>query len=314
MMKLRSTSAVLITLSTLIMFTTECAQPKTNLKTAPAGLRATQSDPQLSPESRLDQHLVELKKRLPSKEFSVVVEPPFVVVGDEPAQVVKERSEETIRWAVDRLKKDYFTKDPDEILDVWLFKDSVSYEKHTQLLWGERPGTPYGYYSRQHKALIMNISTGAGTLVHELVHPFIEANFPACPSWLNEGLGSLYERCGEEDGHIHGYVNWRLARLQRTIKTGSLPSFKELMAMDTGTFYADQTGNNYAQARYLCYYLQQKGLLLKFYKRFYANQETDPTGYKSLQAVLQETNLDRFQKRWEQYVLGLSEGFEVRVE
>jgi hypothetical protein len=237
-----------------------------------------------------------------------------VVVGDEPAQVVKERSEETVRWAVDRLKKDYFTKDPDEILDVWLFKDSVSYVNHTQMLWGERPGTPYGYYSREHKALIMNISTGGGTLVHELVHPFIEANFPACPPWLNEGLGSLYEKCGEEDGHIHGYVNWRLAGLQRTIKTGSLPSFKELMAMDTGTFYADKTGNNYAQARYLCYYLQQKGLLLKFYKRFHTNQEDDPTGYKSLQAVLQQTNLDRFQRRWERYVLGLSEGYEVRVE
>ena len=24
----------------------------------------------------------------------------------------------------------------------------------------------------------MNISTGGGTLVHEIVHPFIEANFP----------------------------------------------------------------------------------------------------------------------------------------
>jgi hypothetical protein len=313
-MKLCSTSVVLVALVTLIMFTTECAQPKTNLKPAPAALRVTPSQTQPSPESKLDQHLADLKKRLPSKEFSIVVEPPFVVVGDEPAQVVKERSEETVRWAVDRLKKDYFTKDPDEILDVWLFKDSVSYVNHTQMLWGERPGTPYGYYSREHKALIMNISTGGGTLVHELVHPFIEANFPACPPWLNEGLGSLYEKCGEEDGHIHGYVNWRLAGLQRTIKTGSLPSFKELMAMDTGTFYADKTGNNYAQARYLCYYLQQKGLLLKFYKRFHTNQEDDPTGYKSLQAVLQQTNLDRFQRRWERYVLGLSEGYEVRVE
>ena len=84
--------------------------------------------------------------------------------------------------------------------------------------------------------------------------------------------------------------------------------------MDTGTFYADKSGTNYAQARYLCYYLQQKGLLLEFYKRFHANQNDDPTGYKSLKAVLQQTNLDRFQKRWERYVLGLNEGYEVRVE
>jgi hypothetical protein len=73
-----------------------------------------------------------------------------------------------------------------------------------------KPTTPYGYYSSTHKALVMNISTGGGTLVHEIVHPFIEANFPNCPAWLNEGLGSLYEQCGEVDGHIHGYTNWRL--------------------------------------------------------------------------------------------------------
>ena len=40
----------------------------------------------------------------------------------------------------------------------------------------------------------MNIATGGGTLVHEIVHPFMAANFEQCPSWFNEGLGSLYEQ------------------------------------------------------------------------------------------------------------------------
>ena len=301
-MKLRLPPVVLVELVTLVMFTTECAQPKTNLKSAPAALRVTPPETQSS-QARLDQHLADLKKRLPSKEFTIVVEPPFVVVGDEPAQVVKERSEDTVRWAVDRLKKDYFSKDPEEILDVWLFKDSVSYVNHTQSLWGERPGTPYGYYSRQHKALVMNISTGAGTLVHELVHPFIEANFPACPSWLNEGLGSLYEKCGEEGGHIHGYVNWRLAGLQRTIKTGSLPSFQELMAMDTGTFYADKSGTNYAQARYLCYYLQEHDLLVHFHREFVANAKLDRTGVATLRKVLKVDDLESFRAKWQAFIL-----------
>ena len=51
----------------------------------------------------------------------------------------------------------------------------------------------------------MNISTGGGTLVHEIVHPFVAANFPNCPAWFNEGLGSLYEQSGEVNGAIHGY-------------------------------------------------------------------------------------------------------------
>ena len=76
------------------------------------------------------------------------------------------------------MKQDFFTKDPNEILDIWLFKDEASYKKHTRLLFGTSPTTPYGYYSPAHKALIMNIATGGGTLVHEIVHPFMEGNFP----------------------------------------------------------------------------------------------------------------------------------------
>ena len=259
-----------------------------------------------------ERHVAALKKRLPSDDFSIVVQPPFVVVGDEPANVVKQRAEDTIKWAVDKLKQDFFTEDPKEILDIWLFKDAASYEKHAQLIFNDRPGTPYGYYSRTYKALIMNIATGGGTLVHEIVHPFMEANFPACPPWLNEGLGSLYEQCGEEEGHIHGFVNWRLPGLQRAIKAGQVPAFKTLMAADTDAFYGDDKGTNYAQSRYLCYYLQEKDLLVKFYKQFRARQKNDPSGFQTLQTVLGETNMNQFQKQWEKYVLSLSEEFRLR--
>jgi hypothetical protein len=257
-------------------------------------------------------HVVELRKKLPSPAFSVVIQKPFVVVGDEPPTVVQQHAEDTIKWAVDRLKQDFFTKDPKEILDIWLFKDAPSYEKHSRLLFGDPPTTPYGYYSSKDKALIMNISTGGGTLVHELVHPFIEANFPACPPWLNEGLGSLYEQCGDRDGHIHGFTNWRLPGLQQAIKASRVPSFKVLTAMDTNAFYNDDRGVNYAQSRYLCYYLQEKGVLVKFYQEFYAHRQEDPTGFKTLQKLLKQPNMDLFKKNWEKYVLGLGEEFELR--
>ena len=256
-------------------------------------------------------HIAQLKKRLPSDDFTIVVQPPFVVVGDEPAETVKERAEGTVKWAVDKLKQDFFTSDPKEILDIWLFKDADSYKKHTRVLFNDTPTTPYGYYSHEDKALIMNISTGGGTLVHELVHPFIEANFPACPSWLNEGMGSLYEQCGEQDGHIYGYVNWRLPGLQKAIKAGQAPAFATLTAMDRNTFYGDKSGVNYAQSRYLCYYLQEKGLLVKFYKQFLARQKRDPSGFQTLKAVLGESDMDRFKKKWEKYVLALSEEYRL---
>ena len=262
--------------------------------------------------AEFDFHIAQLKKRLPSSDFTIVVQPPFVVVGDEPEEVVKERAAETVKWAVDKLKQDFFTNDPQVILDIWLFKNEFSYTKHTRLLFNDTPTTPYGYYSREHRALIMNISTGGGTLVHEIVHPFMEANFPACPAWLNEGMGSLYEQCGEQDGHIYGYVNWRLPGLQKAIKADEVQSFATLLALDRNAFYGDKTGVNYAQSRYLCYYLQEKGLLVKFYKQFVANHKRDPSGLQTLKAVLGESDMERFQKKWERFVLGLTEEFRLQ--
>ncbi|HKO99504.1 MAG TPA: hypothetical protein VJU86_21060 [Pyrinomonadaceae bacterium] len=242
-----------------------------------------------------------------ANQFSIVVQKPFVVVGDEPRSVVRQRAEGTVRWAVTKLKQDFFTKDPKEILDIWLFKDEASYEKHAQLFFGEKPTTPYGYYSSTHKALIMNIATGGGTLVHEIVHPFMEANFPASPPWLNEGLGSLYEQSGEVDGHIHGFTNWRLPGLQRAIREKRVPSFKTLTSKNASAFYNDDRGTNYAQSRYLLYYLQEKGVLVKFYKEFVARQKEDPSGYQSLRRVLRVRDMEAFKRKWERYVMGLTQ-------
>src|SRR5258705_13739777 len=112
------------------------------------------------PRTDLNKHISEPKKNLPSNDFSIVIQPPFVVIGDEPPQIVQQHAAETIKWAVEKLKQDFFTKDPKEILDIWLFKDATSYEKHARLIFKDEPSTPYGYYSSSHKALIMNIATG----------------------------------------------------------------------------------------------------------------------------------------------------------
>lgn len=251
-------------------------------------------------------HIEQLKKKLPSSDFTIVVQKPFVVIGDEPAEDVRAHSIRTVKWAVDKLKQEYFSKDPKDILDIWLFKDAESYERNAKLLFGYKPTTPYGYYSKTNKALVMNISTGGGTLVHEIVHPYIEANFPNCPPWLNEGLGSLYEQSGEVQGRIHGFTNWRLHGLQFDIKGRRVPSFYKLTGMSRPEFYNFESGMHYAQSRYLLYYLQQKGLLTKFYREFHKLQKTDPTGYKTLRRVLGNVDMKVFKAKWEKYVMGLT--------
>jgi hypothetical protein len=250
------------------------------------------------------QHIRSLKARIPEG-FTLVLERPFVVLGNESPETVRARAKNTVEWAVSRLKRDYFEQNPSGVIDIWLFEDGPTYEEYTQRLFGEKPTTPYGFYSPRHHALIMNIASGGGTLVHEIVHPFMASNFPDCPSWFNEGLASLYEQAQDRDGHIAGLPNWRLRGLKAAIHDGEVPSFEKLCGTTTREFYDRDRGTNYAQARYLCYYLQEHDLLVKYYRAFHNNVRTDPTGVETLKAILGEENLAEFQRRWEKYVLKL---------
>jgi len=268
-----------------------------------AGLPSRAAD---APSAALTRRQQEVEAQAPA-DFTVLIEPPFVVAGDEPAATVRERAEGIVRWAVDRLKQEYFARDPDEIITIWLFKDRASYEANTRRLFKADHPSPYGYYSPVDRALIMNIATGGGTLIHEIVHPYVRANFPTCPAWFNEGLGSLYEQSEERDGRIHGLPNWRLPGLQEVIRAGRTIPFEDFLALSDTEFYGGPAGYNqhYGQARYLCYYLQEHGLLGKFYREFLSRHRDDPTGLQSLKKVLRTDDLDGFQRQWEKFVLAL---------
>ena len=278
------------------------------------GLAVVRADPE--PESKpepdaevaaYEKHVVALRKKLPDegKGFTIVVQKPFVVAGDEAPARVRLRAEKTVKWAVDLLEKDYFPKPPAHILDIFLFRDDASYREHAKALFDHTPTSPYGYYSAADRALVMNIATGGGTLVHEMVHAYQDTNFPTCPTWFEEGLASLYEQCGVRDGHIVGHPNWRLPIIQKAIREGVVASFADLCAYTSREFYGAQRGVNYAQARYLCYYLQEKGLLRRFYEAFKEKRAEDPTGYATLVRILEEEDMTAFQEQWEAYVLTL---------
>jgi len=225
----------------------------------------------------------ELQKKLAGQGYTVVVEAPFVVIGDESPKKVQSRVS-FVRWIVKLIEKDYFSKQPDKIIDIWLFRNKTTYMRGAKKFFDDEPETPYGYYSPSDNALIMNIGPGAGTLSHELVHPYIEANFPDGPSWFNEGLASLYEQPREKHGHMWGTTNWRLPGLQAMIKNKSIPTLATLMGTTRDGFY-EASYDSYAYARFLCQYLQDHGMLIEFYKKFTADTK-DLTGVKALEAVV----------------------------
>jgi hypothetical protein len=252
----------------------------------------------------LNERAAELRDELEGKGYTIVVEAPFVVIGDESPRKVRRRASGILRWSVGQYQAELFAKEPDKVIEVWLFKNERTYRRGAKQRFGDSPDTPYGYYSSQHNAIVMNIGPGAGTLTHEVVHPFIEADFPAAPAWLNEGLASLYERPTEKNGKIWGLPNWRLPSLKREIRRKTLPPLATLLATTTDEFYAAEY-DSYAYARYLMLYLQEKGVLAKFYKAFRAAADDDPTGEKTLASVLDTKDLDKFDKLWRRWVLAL---------
>lgn len=230
--------------------------------------------------------------------FGITIVEPFVVASDQSAGDFQDVCS-TVQWAVRILNQDFFSAKPGQMVTIYLFRDEESYRKHTWSMFGETPSTPYGYYSPQRQALIMNIATGTGTLVHEMVHPLLAADFPGVPSWFDEGLASLYEQCRQKDGHIVGLVNWRLPVLQARLNAGRLVPLEELLATTTEEFYDDSQGIHYAQARYLCYYLQERGLLRDFYRQFREHAAAgDPTGKATLLRITGKTSLTELQDDW----------------
>ena len=205
--------------------------------------------------------------------------------------------QQTVTRVFRYLYEDYFTRKPERPIRVYLFRDKSTYEKP--------PSTPYGFYMSRERKMVMNISTGTGTLAHELVHPLLSEDFPGVPSWFNEGFASLFEQSGERKGKMVGFVNWRLPKLRQLLKINKGVPLADLMKTTTEQFYGeDDRGVHYATARYFCLYLQDHGLLIPFFKEFKAAAAEDPTGAKSLQKVTGKTPAE-LEPIWRDWVLGL---------
>lgn len=226
----------------------------------------------------------ELQKKL-SEDFIIKSYSCFIVASNLTETETNRIIEHTISGAEVCFYNNYFEKKPNELITIFLFKDDNTYRYWAKKLYGDTDLSRFGYYKPSKRTMLMNINTGGGTLVHEMTHAFVRYDFPDIPSWFNEGLGSLYERCSMNNNEILGHTNWRLPELQDAIKDKSYTSLQTLINTNDDEFYGDNSSLNYAQARYLCQFLQEKKLLKKFYKTFRDNYEKDNTGKKFLEEI-----------------------------
>lgn len=226
----------------------------------------------------------ELKEKL-SDDFIVKKHSYFVIASNLSETETDKILTGTIDKAVECFYNDYFFVKPDEATTIFLFKNDGTYRLWAKKLYDDDDLSRYGYYKPSEKTMLMNINTGTGTLVHEMTHALARYDFPDIPSWFNEGLGSLYERCSLNNKEILGYVNWRLPALQDALKDKSYTSIDVLVKTDWEEFYGTRSEVNYSQARYLCMYLQELSLLKNFYKQFRDTFNEDKTGKKQLEKI-----------------------------
>ncbi|MEO8512920.1 MAG: hypothetical protein ABI543_05145 [Ignavibacteria bacterium] len=241
----------------------------------------------------------ELREKL-SSDFIVKEHSYFVIASNLSESETEKILDGTIDKAVECFYNDYFSTTPNEATTIFLFKNDDTYRSWAKKLYDDDDLSRYGYYKPSERTMLMNINTGTGTLVHEMTHALARYDFPDIPSWFNEGLGSLYERCSLNNKNILGYVNWRLPALQDALKDKSYTSIDVLVKTDWEEFYGAKSEVNYAQSRYLCMYLQEQNLLKKFYKTFRDTYNDDNTGKKQLEAVTGKslTELESDYIRW----------------
>jgi hypothetical protein len=214
----------------------------------------------------------------------VAVRPPFVLAGDLPQEELENWHDNSIAPAVRAMQAAYFKTAPHEPVSVLLFRGEPSYNHYCSKLFGDRDISVFGYYKPNLRTLVLNVDTGGGTLLHELTHALMDFDFPQAPDWLNEGLASLHEQCrfrtGPNGPWIEGLVNWRLEGLQEVIRQGRLRSLESLIV--DPEFRGHLVGANYAQARFFCLYMQDKGVLGQVFEDCRRNRSDDPRGLKSI--------------------------------
>lgn len=248
------------------------------------------------------------KAELGDQTKTTVVADVFVVVGPKGWQgPAFERSVALMRGAMAGFLNGRFSKKPARAISVYLFPDSRSYEAFCTQKFDAPCIAAFGFYTPGERYMVMNAGRGLGTLTHELVHPLVEADFPDAPTWINEGIASVFEQPQiPRPGEIHGGKNWRHPRLVRALRSAERDEARldALFGMPDETFRGDKEDLHYATARYVCQWLDERGALWPFFQRWRDHVADDPSGERSFREVTGMTPAEAH-GIWSKWVLAL---------
>lgn len=193
----------------------------------------------------------------------------------------------------------HFRYEPLHPFKIVYFVDKTEFTKYTK-------STAYGFYQPATKTLFTYTNSGEGTLWHELMHAFVDANIEHnIQQWFSEGFASFYEMGGiNQNKFVEGYTNWRLPLLQKMFQNKAylpLPAFME---------EEDMTEENaYAKARFIfCYlwiYDKMDEFAQKYLYELSAQSQGETLGKKAVAEIerLVGKDMDAIEKEYKAWAM-----------
>ena len=217
----------------------------------------------------------------------ILLRPPYVLAGDLSETELEELYRNIVQPTARALSVSYFDRQPDSPILLLVFSNEKTYRWHAER-FDQRPNTDYyGYYVESECRIMLDISTGTGTVAHELTHALAHFDFAQMPEWFDEGLASVHEQSEfSEDGlRLIGLSNWRINPLRQALENHRLQPLVALISRQSVREHHQSI--DYAQSRYFCLYLQHRRLLEAFLSKIPRECGHRPSGHGDVAAPFQ---------------------------
>lgn len=203
---------------------------------------------------------------------------------------------------VDLVNRDFLKFDFNYPLQVLVLPDRAAFQRFLRTELGEDDPPNFGIYIPRLKLFATYESSGYGTFAHEIMHPLVEHNLPARPSWAVEAIPSFFEK-------FYGYyengamvVHWGYQNPWRIEALGS-----RLTKLDLATLVSGKTprgGYDTSELRLISMFLWRQGKLTRFL-RLVARQKHEgfPTYFESAMGL----PLKEIVPLWKQYLADIQQ-------
>ncbi|MEO8512412.1 MAG: hypothetical protein ABI543_02510 [Ignavibacteria bacterium] len=231
--------------------------------------------------------VIKEQSKIISSGMSITVFKYFVIFSDLDDELTYKLIDTDIRNTVEAMTNNYVNKLPDIVTPIYLFSEYDDYKEFVLKNYDipENDISPYGFFKISKNVIVIRYVSWKGSILHEITHRFIKADFPNAPSWFDEGFASLNEKSVYKNGNLIGDFSLRIIPLRRAINEDTYTGLQYLMETNDNELYGKRAPYYYAQARYLLMYLQENGMLDKYYRNFRDTHENDNTGISQIKEI-----------------------------